>query len=156
MTQGFDEQFMDLAIAEAQKAYSVGEVPVGAVIVNAEGDVVAVGSNQPVTSGDPTAHAEIIAMRSAAKRLGNYRLGGLTLYCTLEPCAMCAGAMVHARIKRLVYGAPDTRAGAAGSLYNVVDDPRLNHRLDVFRGIRAEECRAILQKFFEAKRNDRA
>jgi tRNA(adenine34) deaminase len=147
-----DEQFMDLAIIEAGKAEALGEVPVGAVIVNPDGEVVSVGHNQPASSGDPTAHAEIIALREAARHLGNYRLTGLTLYCTLEPCPMCAGAMVHSRIKRLVYGAPDSRAGAAGSLYNVVDDPRLNHRLEISRGVRNEECSSLLKRFFELRR----
>jgi tRNA(adenine34) deaminase len=150
--QWSDEQFMDLAIVEAGKAEGLGEVPVGALIVNHDGEIVSVGHNQPVSGGDPTAHAEIIAMRDAARRIGNYRLTGLTLYCTLEPCPMCAGAMVYSRIKRLVYGAPDGRAGAAGSLYNVVDDPRLNHRLEISRGVRGEECSALLKRFFELRR----
>src|SRR5688572_10819507 len=140
---------MDLALDQARKAGGNGEVPVGAVIVDAKGEVAGIGFNQPINSGDPTAHAEIIAMREAARRVGNYRLGGMTLYCTLEPCAMCAGAMVHARIARLVYGTGDPRAGAAGSLYNVADDPRLNHRIDIIRGVRGAEARALLQQFFE-------
>ena len=154
MDEGFDEQFMDLALQEARKAAAAGEVPVGAVIVDSTGNVLGIGFNQPVSSADPTAHAEIVALRSAAERVGNYRLAGLTLYCTLEPCAMCAGAIVHARIERLVYGAPDLRAGAAGSLYNIVDDPRLNHRVDVYRGMRGPECMEILRRFFEAKREN--
>ena len=110
------------------------------------------GFNQPISSGDPTAHAEIVALRTAASALKNYRLSGLTLYCTLEPCAMCSGAIVHARIDRLVFGATDPRAGAAGSLYNIVDDPRLNHRVNVLSGIRAAECSKLLSVFFAKKR----
>ena len=154
MDEGFDEQFMDLALQEARKAEAAGEVPIGAVIVDSTGNILGIGFNQPVSSGDPTAHAEIVALRRAAERVGNYRLAGLTLYCTLEPCAMCAGAIVQARIQRLVYGAPDRRAGAAGSLYNIVDDPRLNHRVDVFRGMRGPECMEILRRFFEGKREN--
>src|SRR5580765_573999 len=115
-----DENFMDLAQAEARRAEGAGEVPVSAVIVVKAGNVIARGFNHPISTHDPTAHAEIIAMRAAARVLGNYRLTGLTLYCTMEPCVMCAGAIVHARIQRLVYGAADARAGAAGSIYDVV------------------------------------
>jgi tRNA(adenine34) deaminase len=147
-----DEKFMDLALAEARRAESAGEVPVGAVIVNAAGDVIARGFNQPISIHDPTAHAEILAMRAAARLIGNYRLTGLTLYCTMEPCVMCAGAIVHARIQRLVFGAADPRAGAAGSIYDVVRDPRLNHQAEIVAGVRERECREIVQAFFEKRR----
>src|SRR5882672_1900393 len=147
-----DEKFMDLALAEARRAETAGEVPVGAVIVDDAGHVIAHGFNQPISMHDPTAHAEMVAMRAAARLLGNYRLTGLTLYCTMEPCVMCAGAIVHARIQRLVYGAADARAGAAGSIYDVVRDSRLNHQVEVVAGIRERECREIVQVFFERKR----
>jgi len=144
---------MDLALAEARRAESAGEVPVGAVIVHADGNVISRGFNQPISTHDPTAHAEIVAMRAAARLIGNYRLTGLTLYCTMEPCVMCAGAIVHARIQRLVFGAADARAGAAGSIYDVVRDPRLNHQVEVTAGVREIECREIVQVFFERKRS---
>ena len=144
---------MELALIEARRAENAGEVPVGAVIVNGAGDVIARGFNQPISTHDPTAHAEIVAMRAAARLLGNYRLTGLTLYCTMEPCAMCAGAIVHARIQRLVYGEADARAGAAGSIYDVVRDARLNHQVEVVAGVREIECREIVQGFFEKRRN---
>ena len=144
---------MDLALAEARRAESAGEVPVGAVIVHADGNVISRGFNQPISTHDPTAHAEIVAMRAAARLIGNYRLTGLTLYCTMEPCVMCAGAIVHARIQRLVFGAADARAGAAGSICDVVRDPRLNHQVEVTAGVREIECREIVQVFFERKRS---
>src|SRR5712671_6776538 len=147
-----DRESMELALREARYAEEMGEVPVGAVIADADGNVVARGFNQPISLHDPTAHAEIVAMREAAKAIGNYRLAGLTLYCTMEPCVMCAGAMVHARIKRLVYGAADARAGASGSIYNILADVRLNHQVEVVAGVMEEECREIVQKFFEKKR----
>jgi tRNA(adenine34) deaminase len=147
-----DDYFMELALAEARKAWDAGEVPVGAVIVTREGELLASGFNHPISAHDPTRHAEIAAMRQAAERLGNYRLTGTTLYCTLEPCVMCAGAIVHARIARLVFGAFDLKAGAAGSLYNVVSDTRLNHQPQVVTGVRESECRKLLQEFFEWKR----
>lgn len=148
-----DEKFMDAALDEARRAESAGEVPVGAVIVDDAGNVIARGFNQPISTRDPTAHAEIVAMRAAARLLGNYRLTGMTLYCTMEPCVMCAGAIVHARIQRLVFGAADSRAGAAGSIYDVVRDSRLNHQVDVVAGVRERECREIVQGFFEKRRN---
>src|SRR5678816_316654 len=116
-----DEEFMAEALMEARKALAAGEVPSGAVIVNPEGTVIGRGFNHPISSHDPTAHAEVMALRDAATRIGNYRLTGLTLYCTLEPCVMCAGAIVHARIGRVVFGAPDPKAGAVGSIYNVLN-----------------------------------
>ena len=147
-----DEKFMDITLDEARRAESAGEVPVGAVIVDAAGNVIARGFNQPISTHDPTAHAEIVAMRAAARLLGNYRLTGMTLYCTMEPCVMCAGAMVHARFLRLVFGAADARAGAAGSIYDVVRDSRLNHQVEVAAGVRERECREIVQYFFEKRR----
>jgi tRNA(adenine34) deaminase len=146
-----DDYFMEQALAEARKALAAGEVPVGALIVS-KGEIVARGYNQPISAHDPTSHAEIVAMRDAAQHLANYRLTGMTLYCTLEPCVMCAGAIVHARIARLVFGARDPKAGAAGSLYNVVNDPRLNHQPEIVAGVREPECRKLLQEFFEWKR----
>jgi len=147
------EHFMDLALDQARKAKAAGEVPVGAVIVNADGDVIGQGYNHPILALDPAAHAEIVAMREAALQVANYRLPGVTLYCTIEPCAMCAGAMIHARIERLVFGASDPKAGAAGSIYNLVTDPRLNHTIDVIRGIRDEESAKLLQEFFKSRRS---
>lgn len=147
----FDEQFMAEALRLAREAEANGEVPVGAVLV-ANGQVVATGKNCPIATNDPTAHAEILAMRSAASQLENYRLPGTTLYVTLEPCAMCAGAMVHARVERLVYGCTDPRGGAVDTVFNVVNSSALNHRISVTRGVRADECQAMLQAFFRARR----
>jgi tRNA(adenine34) deaminase len=146
-----DAHYMDLALAEARKAATAGEVPVGAVVVSG-GEIVGRGFNEPIGSHDPTAHAEIIAIRAAALTLGNYRLKSAAIYCTVEPCMMCAGAMIHARIARLVFGTPDPKAGSAGSIYNVLTDPRLNHRVDVVSGIREDECAALLREFFERRR----
>ena len=147
-----DEHYMDLALAEAKKAEASGEVPVGAVLVF--GDVViGRGFNQPITAHDPTAHAEILALREASRHQGNYRLINAVLYCTVEPCMMCAGAMIHARVGRLVFGTPDVKAGAAGSIYNVLTDPRMNHRVDVLSGIREAECAALLREFFARRRD---
>jgi tRNA(adenine34) deaminase len=147
-----DEHFMDQALAEARKAREAAEVPVGALVVSKDGEIIGRGYNRPISVHDPTSHAEIVAMREAAHHLANYRLTGTTLYCTLEPCVMCAGAIVHARIARLVFGARDPKAGAAGSLYNVVNDSRLNHQPEVVSGVREAECRQLLQEFFEWKR----
>lgn len=149
---GEDERLMRLALREAARAGRAGEVPVGAVLVDADGAVIARGRNRPVAANDPTAHAEIVALRRAARRLGNYRLPGTTLYVTVEPCAMCAGALVHARVARVVYGAPDPKGGAARTLYRILDDPRLNHRAEVVGGVLAEECAAALREFFRARR----
>jgi tRNA(adenine34) deaminase len=146
-----DEHYMDLALSEAKKAEELGEVPVGAVIVSG-GVVVGRGFNNPISTHDPTAHAEVVAMREAARELANYRLSGVTVYCTVEPCTMCAGAMIHARIARLVFGTPDPKAGSAGSIYNVLGDPRLNHRVEVRSGIRESECTALLRDFFSRRR----
>jgi tRNA(adenine34) deaminase len=142
---------MEMALAEARNAALAGEVPIGAVIV-IDNLVVARGFNQPITANDPTAHAEMIALRDAARNAGNYRLSEATLYCTLEPCMMCAGAMIHARIRRLVFAALDPKAGSAGSVYNVLTDPRLNHRVDTMFGIRQSECAALLRDFFSRRR----
>jgi len=151
MYMGSDEDYMDLALSEASKAQAAGEVPVGAVIV-AAGVVIGRGFNQPISVNDPTAHAEIIALREAASHERNYRLTNAVLYCTVEPCVMCAGAIMHARITRLVFGTPDAKAGAAGSIYNVLTDPRLNHRVDVISGIREDACAALLREFFAGRR----
>ncbi len=146
-----DEQFMRLALAEAQKAMEAGEVPVGAVVVRG-GEVIASAHNAPVGLSDPSAHAEVLALRRAAAAAGNYRLAGTTLYVTIEPCLMCAGAIVHARVSRLVFGATDPKGGAAVSLYRVLEDDRLNHRVEVAGGVLAAECGEILSRFFREKR----
>ncbi len=148
---GDDERWMRHALALAQRAEAAGEVPVGCVIVR-DGALLAEGHNRPITDRDPSAHAEMVAIRAAAAALGTYRLTDTTLYVTLEPCPMCAGAMVHARIRRLVFAAPDPRAGAAGSMFDIVRHPALNHRLDVTGGVLAERCSARLREFFVAKR----
>jgi tRNA(adenine34) deaminase len=146
-----DLAFMSRALELARQAEAAGEVPVGAVIVR-DGAIVAEGWNRPIGSNDPTAHAEIVALRGAGAALGTYRLTGTTLYVTLEPCAMCASAMVHARVARLVYAAADPRAGAAGSVFNIVQHPSLNHRVECTGGVLAEECSALLRGFFLARR----
>lgn len=151
MSKETDKKWMREALALAQQAEAAGEVPVGAVLVK-DGAVIASGWNNPISSHDPTAHAEIGALRFAAEALGNYRLLDTTLYVTLEPCSMCAGALVHARVKRLVYGAPDPKAGAAGSVFDITRAPALNHRLEVTGGVLAEECGALLRKFFSTRR----
>jgi tRNA(adenine34) deaminase len=148
---GTDDAFMQRALDAAAEAAATGEVPVGAVVV-IDGRIVASAANAPVTLNDPTAHAEIRALRTAAGVLGDYRLAGTTLYVTLEPCAMCAGAMVHARIHRLVYGATDPKGGAAGTLYDIPRDPRLNHRIAVRSGVLAADARRLLEDFFRARR----
>jgi tRNA(adenine34) deaminase len=146
-----DLLFMRRALELAREAEAAGEVPVGAVIVK-DGSIVAEGSNRPIGAQDPTAHAEIIALRAAAQALGSYRLTDTTLYVTLEPCAMCASAMVHARVRRLVFAATDPRAGAAGSVFNIVQHAALNHRIECTGGVLAEECGALLKRFFVARR----
>ena len=143
--------FMEAALAEARAAAGRGEVPVGAVVV-AEGRVVARAGNRTIADCDPTAHAEIIALREAAKAVGNYRLLGASLYVTIEPCAMCAGAMIQARIARLIYGADDAKAGAIRSCFSVLDHPQLNHCVEVTSGVRADEAAAVLKDFFAARR----
>jgi tRNA(adenine34) deaminase len=146
-----DVDFMRIALEHAAAAQASGEVPVGAVLVKGD-DVVATGANQPIATHDPTAHAEIEALRAGGRALSSYRLTDTTLYVTLEPCAMCASAIVHARVKRLVFGAWDPRAGAAGSIVDVFALEGLNHRVDVFGGVLMEECGALLKKFFGPKR----
>jgi tRNA(adenine34) deaminase len=143
--------FMRRALREAQKAALREEVPVGAVVVQ-DGKVIARGFNRPVGLSDPSAHAEILALRRAAKRLGNYRLKGCDLYVTIEPCAMCAGAIIQARLRRLVYGAPDLKAGACGSALAVLNHPSTNHQVEVVSGVSADECGAILRTFFAGRR----
>ena len=145
---------MELAIAQALAAGEAGEVPVGAVIVR-DGEVIAQGQNRNLRDHDPTAHAEIVALRQAASRLRNHRLGGCVMFATIEPCAMCAGAMIHARLARLVYGASDPKAGAAGSVLEVLNHPRLNHRMEVTPGVLGERCSEILREFFQSRRRDR-
>jgi tRNA(adenine34) deaminase len=149
-----DERYMRDALASARRALAHGDVPVGAAVVK-DGVVIARGRNARERDGDPTAHAEIVAIRHAARRLGSWRLSGCTLYVTLEPCAMCAGAMVLARLPRLVYGATDPKAGFTGSLGNLVRDPRLNHRVDVTRDVLAAECGRILVEFFRERRAEK-
>jgi tRNA(adenine34) deaminase len=149
--ESVDRGFMTRALELARLAEAAGEVPVGAVIVK-DGRVVAEGWNRPIGSCDPTAHAEIVALRAAGLALGTYRLTETTLYVTLEPCAMCASAMVHARVKRLVYAAADPRAGAAGSVFNIVQHPALNHRIECTGGVLEEECGSLLRSFFVARR----
>jgi tRNA(adenine34) deaminase len=145
------ERFMRLALDQAALARADGEVPVGAVVV-LDGTVVAAGFNQPISSHDPTAHAEIVAMRAAAATIGNYRLTGATMYVTVEPCLMCVGAMVHARIGTVVYGATEPRSGAIVSMTSAHEFPGLNHRLEAIGGVLEDDCRAVIQAFFKQRR----
>lgn len=146
-----DIRFMRAALGQAEVAGAAGEVPVGAVVVLA-GEIVGAGYNQPISAHDPSAHAEIMALRDAARRLGNYRLPGSTLYVTLEPCAMCSGAIMHARVARVVFGARDPKTGAVGSVLNLFTEDRLNHHARVVGGVLAEECGALLSGFFAGRR----
>lgn len=146
-----DLEAMQHAIDEAHSAQAEGEVPVGAVVL-LNGEIIGRGNNRVIRDNDPTAHAEVIAMRNAAKHLHNYRLTGCTLVVTLEPCVMCAGAILHARIGRLVYAAADPKAGACGSILEVMNHPRLNHRVEVIPGILADQCSTMLTQFFRARR----
>jgi tRNA(adenine34) deaminase len=146
-----DARFMQLALEQAQQAWALGEVPVGAVVVK-DGELIAVGCNQPIGSHDPTAHAEIVALRAAAEKLGNYRLPGCELYVTLEPCAMCSGAMMHARLARVVYAAQDPKTGACGSVLDLFREDRLNHHTEVLGGVMADEASAMLRRFFAERR----
>lgn len=146
-----DVHYMRQALEQAQNAWAVGEVPVGALIVK-DGQVIATGFNRPIVSHDPTAHAEIMALRAAASLLGNYRLPGCVLYVTLEPCAMCSGAMLHARLARVVYGAADSKTGACGSIINLFAQSQLNHHTALSGGVLAEECGALLKNFFMERR----
>jgi tRNA(adenine34) deaminase len=147
-----DAAFMELALAEARRASAAGEVPVGAVVV-LDGRVIGRGHNQPIAANDPTAHAEIVALRAAARQMKNYRLPGAALYATVEPCPMCCGAALQARVARVVYGAADPKAGAARSLYRMLEDVRLNHQVVVSGGIKGAECAALLTEFFREKRD---
>lgn len=153
LSSGVDEHlaWMRLALEEARRTGEAGEVPVGAVLVEA-GTVLAKARNRTIALHDPTAHAEILALRAAGERVGNYRFPAATLYVTLEPCVMCAGALVHARIARLVYGAADPKGGGVESLYQLLKDRRLNHQVEVIVGLLQKECRALLQEFFVARR----
>jgi tRNA(adenine34) deaminase len=146
-----DENFMRQALDVAHSGGAHGEVPVGALVV-LDGEVIAEGYNAPISRHDPTAHAEIQAMRAAAERIGNYRLIGATLYVTLEPCVMCAGAMMHARVSRVVFGAADPKTGACGSVVDLFADQRLNHHAEVVGGVLADECAEALKSFFQARR----
>ena len=145
-------EYMKLALSEAKKAAEKAEVPIGAVLVSQHGEIMAASHNQPISLNDPTAHAEILALREAAQNVQNYRLLNTTLYVTIEPCVMCMGAIVHARISHLVYGARDPKWGGAGSLYDLADDKRLNHRVKITEGVCEDECRALMQDFFRSKR----
>ena len=153
MSEHDDAHWMREALAQAQAAMQAGEVPVGAVLVRG-GRVIATGRNAPIAGHDPTAHAEMVALRDAARRLSNYRLDDCTLYVTLEPCAMCSGAMLHARLPRVVYGAADPKTGAAGSVVNLFAEPRLNHQTQIEGGVLAEDCGALLSDFFRARRRE--
>ena len=146
-----DVLWMQHAIKLAQHAESIGEVPVGAVIVK-DNKIVAEGWNQPISGNDPTAHAEVVALRAAAKELENYRVIDTTLYVTLEPCAMCAGALIHARVKRVVFGASDPRTGAAGSVFDILNTNKLNHVIEIEQGVLEEDCAQLLKQFFKKKR----
>jgi tRNA(adenine34) deaminase len=148
----YDIKFMKLAINEAKKAGQKAEVPVGAVLVAESGDILSLSHNQVITLADPTAHAEILVLRKAAQKVLNYRLLGTTLYVTIEPCIMCMGAIVHARVTRVVFGAEDLKWGAAGSLYNFSENVRLNHQPEIIQGVCQDECRELMQKFFRSKR----
>jgi len=147
-----DLEFMEAALGEARQAAEAGEVPIGAVVIH-DGALVARGQNRVLRDLDPTAHAEVVALRAAAQAIGNYRLNGCTLYVTLEPCAMCAGAMIHARLDRLVFAAADPKAGAAGSVLSVLNHPQLNHQMIVEQGILAEESAELLRSFFRGRRS---
>ncbi|MBI2682919.1 MAG: tRNA adenosine(34) deaminase TadA [Acidobacteriales bacterium] len=147
-----DDSFMRMALEEARRAERLGEVPVGAVVV-LDGGVVGRGGNRNLSDHDPTAHAEIVALREASRTLGNHRLVGCAMFVTIEPCAMCAGALIHARLQRLVYGANDPKAGAVQSVMQVLNHPALNHRMEVTGGVMSEECSSMLQDFFRRKRS---
>ena len=147
------EKYIKLALSEAKKAGQMGEVPIGAILVSENGTILSATHNRTIDLADPTAHAEILALREAAHKINNYRLLNTTLYVTVEPCIMCMGAIVHARISRVVFGAGDPKWGAAGSLYNFAEDDRLNHRLEITRGVCEQDCRNLMQDFFRAKRD---
>ena len=151
MQAELDRQFMQQALSQAKLAAAAGEVPVGAVLVR-DGQVISTGFNRPITNSDPSAHAEMMALRAAAQSESNYRLPGTTLYVTLEPCTMCAGAMLHARVERVVFGAADPKTGAAGSVLNVFSEKQINHQTQVEGGIMGEECGKVLRDFFKERR----
>ncbi|MDR1432527.1 MAG: tRNA adenosine(34) deaminase TadA [Propionibacteriaceae bacterium] len=144
---------MESALVQARAAAEHGDIPIGAVVLDSAGEIIAQAGNERELNGDPTAHAEILALRRAARARGSWRLDGCTLVCTLEPCTMCAGALVQARVRRLVFGAWDEKAGAVSSLWDVVRDPRLNHQVEVVFGVRAQECSALLRDFFAQRRH---
>jgi tRNA(adenine34) deaminase len=152
MSAATTDDWMDEALALARAAGQRGEVPVGAIVVR-DGAIIGRGGNAPIAASDPTAHAEIAALREAGRALGNYRLPGCELYVTIEPCAMCAGAILHARIARVVFGARDPKTGACGSVIDLFAEPRLNHHAQVIAGVRADECGMLLSQFFAARRN---
>ena len=147
-----DFYYMGEALVQARQALAAGEVPVGAVLVGEGGEILSRAFNRPIDLDDPTGHAEILALRQGAAALGNYRLPGTSLYVTIEPCIMCVGALLQARVARLIFGAPDPKGGACVSLFRLPEDPRLNHRLEVIGGVREAECRELLQEFFKARR----
>ena len=146
------DHFMKLALMEAERAGEIGEVPIGAVLAGERGEVLAAAGNRTISENDPCAHAEILAIREAAKKEHNYRLLNTTLYVTIEPCVMCMGAILHARLQRLVFGAPDPKWGGAGSLYRLADDDRFNHRVEVIGGVCLEESKRLIQEFFKVRR----
>lgn len=150
--QHIDEYWMQKAILEARRAADMGEVPVGAAIIGGNGDLLSLASNETILRKDPTAHAEILALRNAASEIGNYRLNGATVYSTVEPCAMCAGALVNARVERLVFGAHDERFGAVVTHFRICDSPDLNHRIQITSGVLTDECRSLMQDFFRSRR----
>jgi tRNA(adenine34) deaminase len=152
MCAEFDEKLMKTAIEAAKVAGESGEVPIGACLVDATGELFAVASNRTITDSDPTGHAEVLVLREAGRLVGNYRLTGATVYSTIEPCVMCAGALVNARIKRLVFGAHDERFGAVETLFRLCDSESLNHRMEITSGVLADECRALIREFFRARR----
>jgi len=152
VTAEFDDKCMRDALNSASQAAALGEVPIGACLVDKSGMMIASASNRTITDNDPTAHAEILVLRRAASALGNYRLTDTTLYSTIEPCVMCAGALVNARVKRLVFGAHDERFGAVETLFRLCDNDSLNHRIEITSGVLADECRELMQKFFRERR----
>ena len=150
-----DEFWMRKAIEAAVQAQSLGEVPIGACLIDNKGELLAVAGNRTISDSDPTAHAEILILREAARKIGNYRLVDTVVYSTIEPCAMCAGALVNARVKRLVFGATDERFGAVETVFNICNNSSLNHKLEIKSGVLAEECRKLVQDFFRTRRNNK-
>ena len=148
-------KFMNIALLEAKKAGQIDEVPIGAVLVSENKEILAAAHNKSIKNDDPTAHAEILAIRKAAEKIKNYRLLNTTLYVTVEPCIMCTGALIHARVARIVFGTPDLKWGGMGSLYNLADDRRLNHQIEVVKGVCEDDCRSLIQDFFRTKRANR-